>query len=375
MPSPIRLYRHALSGHAHRVELLLSLLGLPHELIDVDLLAGAQKSPEFLAKNPFGQVPVIEDGPLTLADSNAILVYLASRYDEPRRWLPTDPVAAAQVQRWLSVAAGPQAPPPAPAAAPAPKAAGLPAPVPKPVLPAPKLAVPAAVPLAKPVVPPAAGGKPGVPAEVTPIEGPYTLAQATAGLVGTAPLRAVIDVEKEGKPLGTLRCELFADKAPLAVANFVGLARGLRPFRDPHVGKWVKKPLFDGNQFHRVIPDFMIQAGDTWCFADQYCGGRHGAGDPGYAIPDEIREDLRFDRAGRLGMALRGAPNTSGSQFFITDRDTPWLNGSHTIFGQCEPAALIHTIATVEAGRLDVPAPSVFIKRVTISRQQPLANK
>jgi glutathione S-transferase len=102
----IRLYRFALSGHAHRVELFLSLLRLPFESIDVDLTRGAQKTPEFLAKNPFGQVPVIEDGDVTLADSNAILVYLAMRYDESGQWLPRDAEAAARVQRWLSVAAG-----------------------------------------------------------------------------------------------------------------------------------------------------------------------------------------------------------------------------------------------------------------------------
>ncbi|WP_199243225.1 glutathione S-transferase family protein [Vitiosangium sp. GDMCC 1.1324] len=103
---PIRLYRHPLSGHSHRVELFLSLLKLPFELIDVDLTQGEQKSPGFLARNPFGQVPVIEDGEVTLADSNAILVYLATRYDPSGRWLPREPVAAARVQQWLSVAAG-----------------------------------------------------------------------------------------------------------------------------------------------------------------------------------------------------------------------------------------------------------------------------
>jgi glutathione S-transferase len=105
---PIRLHRLALSGHCHRIELFLSMLGVPYELVDVDLAAGAHKSPEFLRMNPFGQVPVIEDGALTLADSNAILVYLEGRY-APGTWLPRDPVAAAQVQRWLSVAAGPLA--------------------------------------------------------------------------------------------------------------------------------------------------------------------------------------------------------------------------------------------------------------------------
>ena len=102
---PIRLYRYPLSGHSHRVELFLSLLGLPVELIDVDLAAGAQKAPAFLEMNPFGQVPVIQDGELTLADANAILVYLASNYAD-EHWLPREPARAAAVQRWLSVAAG-----------------------------------------------------------------------------------------------------------------------------------------------------------------------------------------------------------------------------------------------------------------------------
>jgi glutathione S-transferase len=105
--APIRLHAYPLSGHAHRVELLLSLLGLPFEKVDVDLAKGEHKTPEFLALNPFGQVPVIQDGDVTLADSNAILTYLALRYDAGGRWLPRDPVGAAQVQRWLSVAAGP----------------------------------------------------------------------------------------------------------------------------------------------------------------------------------------------------------------------------------------------------------------------------
>jgi len=101
----IKLYRHPLSGHAHRAELMLSLLGLDVELIDVDLLKGEHKQPEFLNKNAFGQVPVIEDGEQTVADSNAILVYLASNYDQSHQWLPLDPKVASNVQRFLSVAA------------------------------------------------------------------------------------------------------------------------------------------------------------------------------------------------------------------------------------------------------------------------------
>ncbi|MFM9880270.1 MAG: glutathione S-transferase family protein [Burkholderiaceae bacterium] len=106
---PIKLHTFALSGHCHRVQLFASLLNLPVTLHPVDLAKGAHKQADFLALNPFGQVPVIEDGDVALADSNAILVYLASRYDTSRQWLPGDPVLAAQVQRWLSAAAGPLA--------------------------------------------------------------------------------------------------------------------------------------------------------------------------------------------------------------------------------------------------------------------------
>ncbi|MDF3066404.1 MAG: gst16 [Polyangiaceae bacterium] len=102
----IRVYRHPISGHCHRVELYLSLLGAPHELVHVDVVAGAHKQPDFLAKNAFGQVPVIEDGEVTLADSIAILTYLGDRYDEAGRYWPRDALHRARVQRWFSVAAG-----------------------------------------------------------------------------------------------------------------------------------------------------------------------------------------------------------------------------------------------------------------------------
>jgi len=103
--SPLVLYHMSLSGHAHRVELFLSLLGLPYRLVPVDLRGGEHKRAPFLQLNPFGQVPVLDDGGTIVSDSNAILVYLALRYDDGQ-WLPRDPVGAAAVQRWLSVAAG-----------------------------------------------------------------------------------------------------------------------------------------------------------------------------------------------------------------------------------------------------------------------------
>ena len=102
----IQLHRHPLSGHSHRAQLALSLLGVPHELVDVDLMKGAHKAPEFIKLSPFGQVPVLDDNGVTLFDSNAILVYLATKYDTDRRWLPRDPKGQADVQAWLSVAAG-----------------------------------------------------------------------------------------------------------------------------------------------------------------------------------------------------------------------------------------------------------------------------
>lgn len=101
----IKLYSFALSGHSHRVQLMLALLGQPAEMIHVDLKNGAQKSADFLAMNPFGQVPVMDDKGVVIADSNAILVYLARTYGG-EAWLPTDAIGMAEVQRWLSVAAG-----------------------------------------------------------------------------------------------------------------------------------------------------------------------------------------------------------------------------------------------------------------------------
>jgi len=102
----MKLYSHPLSGHSHRAQLFLSLIGQPAELIEVDLAKGAHKKPEFLKINRFGQVPVLVDGSVTIADSNAILVYVAKKLGKTE-WLPESPEAAAAVQRWLSVAAGP----------------------------------------------------------------------------------------------------------------------------------------------------------------------------------------------------------------------------------------------------------------------------
>jgi peptidyl-prolyl cis-trans isomerase A (cyclophilin A) len=153
-----------------------------------------------------------------------------------------------------------------------------------------------------------------------PAKGKFTLEQATKGLSGSGPLSAKIETT-----LGTFNCELYDKQAPITVANFVGLARGTRPWKDPKSGKWVeKKPFYDGLIFHRVIPGFMIQGGDPLGV---------GTGNPGYRFEDEFSPDLKFDKPGLLAMANAG-PGTNGSQFFITEVATPHLDGKHTVFGK-----------------------------------------
>lgn len=103
---PIKLYRSPISGHCHRVELMMSLLDLPYISIDLDMANGAHKAPKYLKLSPFGQVPAIDDNGTILSDSNAIITYLNLRYNDGYEWMPSDPVKAAEVQRWLSIAAG-----------------------------------------------------------------------------------------------------------------------------------------------------------------------------------------------------------------------------------------------------------------------------
>jgi peptidyl-prolyl cis-trans isomerase A (cyclophilin A) len=200
--------------------------------------------------------------------------------------------------------------------------------------------------------------EPKAKAAADPLDGKWTLADATKDIKGTGPLVATLDTSK-----GKLTCKLYDDKAPVTVANFVGLATGKRAWLDPASGQWVNRPAYDGTTFHRVIKDFMIQGGDP---------KGDGTGEPGYVIPDELWPGGAHDRAGLLCMANRG-PNTNGAQFFITDSDGPSVKNldrlhSYTIFGECSPAAGIHAIADVPVGARDKPVTPVTINSVKVAR-------
>jgi peptidyl-prolyl cis-trans isomerase A (cyclophilin A) len=152
--------------------------------------------------------------------------------------------------------------------------------------------------------------------------------------------------------LGEIVVKLLPEKAPKTVANFVGLAEGTKEWKDPKSGQAMKKPLYDGTVFHRVILDFMIQGGDPL---------GTGTGGPGFRFEDEIGPDNKFDRPGLLAMANAG-PNTNGCQFFITEVPTPHLNRGHTIFGEVvKGVELIRKIAL--AGNSQVK-----LEKVTIAR-------
>ena len=157
--------------------------------------------------------------------------------------------------------------------------------------------------------------------------------------------------------LGEITCELFPDKAPVTVENFVGLASGTKEFTDSQTRQHTKRPFYDGLTFHRVIPKFMIQGG---------CPLGSGTGGPGYKFKDEFSADLSFDRPGRLAMANAG-PGTNGSQFFITVAPTDWLDNHHTIFGQVVKGQdVVNKIVSTPRGANDRPKTPVVMSAVKI---------
>jgi peptidyl-prolyl cis-trans isomerase A (cyclophilin A) len=159
---------------------------------------------------------------------------------------------------------------------------------------------------------------------------------------------------------GVIKLELFAQEAPRTVSNFVGLATGACAWKDPTSGAMVSRPLYDGSIFHRVIPEFMIQGGDP---------EGTGRGGPGYRFGDEIHPNLHHDKAGTLSMANAG-PNTNGSQFFITDAPTPWLDGKHAVFGRViEGMDIVSRIANAPTGGQDKPSTDIVLQKVEIIRR------
>lgn len=157
--------------------------------------------------------------------------------------------------------------------------------------------------------------------------------------------------------LGSITVELFSNKAPLTVENFVGLATGSKTWTDPNTKSKGQGPLYKNLIFHRIIKDFMIQGGDPL---------GTGTGGPGYSFKDEFDSSLVFDKPGILAMANSG-PNTNGSQFFITLVPTPWLNGKHTIFGRVTAGLdVLEKIGNVEVGAQDKPTEDVVIESINV---------
>ncbi|CAJ53223.1 peptidylprolyl isomerase [Haloquadratum walsbyi] len=174
------------------------------------------------------------------------------------------------------------------------------------------------------------------------------------------------DVANEQNPLitlettrGDITLELFEQRAPQTVENFLGLATGEKEWSDPDTGETRTDSLYEGTIFHRIIPEFMIQGGDP---------EGTGRGGPGYTFDDEFHEDLNHDGAGILSMANRG-PNTNGSQFFITLDSQPHLNGKHAVFGHVvEGMDTVEDIASVPTDRDDKPMQDIEIEALNIER-------
>jgi len=191
------------------------------------------------------------------------------------------------------------------------------------------------------------------PAVAAPALNDADLKAAVAGIKGDGPDL----LAKFTTNMGELNCKLYWGKSPKTVANFAGLATGNKPWKDPKSGEMqTGKPYYDGIIFHRVIPEFMIQGGDPTGT------GRSG---PGYQIKDEFHPDLKHTKGGLLSMANAG-PNTGGSQFFVTEKATPWLDKKHANFGECKEVALVKKIARVPVEQGNRPKAKVIIESLRV---------
>jgi peptidyl-prolyl cis-trans isomerase A (cyclophilin A) len=163
--------------------------------------------------------------------------------------------------------------------------------------------------------------------------------------------------------MGAVTLRLFEKEAPITVKNFIDLQRGRKAWRDQKTGAMVRRPLYTGSVFHRVIPGFMIQGGDP---------AGNGMGNPGFTIKDEFVPSLRFTKPGILAMANIGEPNTGATQFFITVVPTPHLNGHHTIFGEVvDGMDVVNKIVAVKTNAEDKPLTPVRITALTFERVGP----
>ena len=168
--------------------------------------------------------------------------------------------------------------------------------------------------------------------------------------------------------LGPIVVQLEEKKVPKTVANFVGLATGTLPWRDPVTREDKQNsPLYDGVRFHRVIPDFMIQCGDPLSRSVEHAN-RWGTGGPGYDFEDEFHPELKHSGPGILSMANSG-PNSNGSQWFITHRATPHLDRKHSVFGRVVTGhETVQVIGTVPRGASDRPKEDIVLQRIEIFR-------
>lgn len=190
-------------------------------------------------------------------------------------------------------------------------------------------------------------------------------------LIGASTSFAAESADKKGPLYATLKTsmgdiviQLFEDKAPRTVANFVGLATGTKEWTDPKTGEKVKRPLYNGTIFHRVIPGFMIQGGDPLS-KDDAMSARWGTGGPGYQFADEIHANNR-NAPGTISMANAG-PNTNGSQFFINTADNAFLDTKHTVFGRVVSGLeVVKAIEGTQTGANDRPVQPMVINSITL---------